>query len=85
MASHCEPAHGLQVTALEQRLAAEAKLREEAEQTLDRERRSAQMAGLASGSGEIGLSHLNLGAVFQRESATLCKAQEACRDSLPGS
>ncbi len=42
-----------QVTALEDRLAAEAKLREEAEQALDRERRSAQMASLASGSGNL--------------------------------
>ena len=42
-----------QVTALDERLAAEAKLREEAEQTLDRERKSAQMTSLASGSGDL--------------------------------
>ena len=42
----------LQVDALEERLAAEAKLREDAEETLDRERRSAQMLSLASGSGD---------------------------------
>ncbi len=42
-----------QVSALEERLAEEAKLREEAERTLDRERRSAQMISLPSGSGEL--------------------------------
>ena len=36
---------------MEHRLAAEAKFREEAEQTLERERKSFQMAALASGSG----------------------------------
>ena len=51
-----------QVKALEESRAAEAKLREEAEQTLDRERRTAQMAGLASGPGDwkLVLEHIKL-------------------------
>jgi len=38
---------------MEHRLAAEVKLREDAEQTLERERKSLQMAALASGSGPL--------------------------------
>ena len=41
----------VQVAALEGKLAAEAKMRIEAEQTLDQERRSFQRATISSGSG----------------------------------
>ncbi len=42
----------VQVAALEGKLAMEAKMRADAERTLDQERRSFQMAAISSGSGQ---------------------------------
>lgn len=42
----------VQVAALEEKLVMEAKMRADAERTLDQERRSFQMAAISSGSGQ---------------------------------